>query len=157
MVWEILLWPGLTNTFTQHTKTLRRNRIKSNEKTFRHLTSACNGCWKQQLVEESRSSSLPLRSNVLIYVWTFLLFLRGSFLLGRHQHLQGVDHVPQSCAGPVWLEHPESGLWVSANRASLTPREKTVRRFFHAVLIINQVGKMSVGYIVVVSLYLVEE
>lgn len=35
--------------------------------------------------------------------------------------------------------------------------ENSQERFVHAVLIINQVGKMSVGYIVVVSLYLVEE
>ena len=40
---------------------------------------------------------------------------RGAVFLGGDKHFQGVNHVPQSCTGSVWLEDPQSGVWVSAN------------------------------------------
>ncbi|XP_063273607.1 protein RCC2 isoform X2 [Prinia subflava] len=35
---------------------------------------------------------------------------RRAVLLGRHQHLAGVHHVPQGRAGPVRVAHPQPGL-----------------------------------------------
>lgn len=37
---------------------------------------------------------------------------RESLLLGGDQHFQGVDDVPQSRAGSLWLGNPQSGLRV---------------------------------------------
>lgn len=44
-----------------------------------------------------------------------LLFCRGAVLLGGDKHFQGVNHVPQICAGSVWMEDSQSGVWVSSN------------------------------------------
>lgn len=45
-----------------------------------------------------------------------LVFIcRGAVFLGGDKHFQRVHHVPQSCAGSVWLEDPQPVLWVSSD------------------------------------------
>lgn len=83
--------------------------------------------------------------------------VRGSFLLGRHQHLQGVDHVPQGCAGPVRLDHPESGLRVSADTAGPTGGEEALRRFSMLSVDYSSRGNVFESCSVGVPLCLVEK
>lgn len=40
---------------------------------------------------------------------------RGPVFLGCYKHFKGVNHVPKSSAGSVWLGDPKSCLWVSVN------------------------------------------
>ncbi len=55
---------------------------------------------------------------------------RGAVFLGGDQHFQRVNHVPQSCAGPVWLEDPQSVMWVSADITCLVSVFSFVWRTF---------------------------
>lgn len=51
----------------------------------------------------------------VVRVGTCLSFPRWPVLLGGHQHVPRVHHVPEGRAGPLWLENPEPGLWVCGN------------------------------------------